>query len=175
MNGKIITPNKANKSKNILSILITLILGVILVTNSNKIVIITFQLIGATILIFGIYKTLRYFSMRKQFQVEDSNALLSGIMGITIGLLTIFLSSAIEISLRYLLGFFLVLNGISKIATSLTWKEKSHLFLSLLIEGTILLAFGLYSIFFQNAALMIIGLLLIASAIMDFITYLQLK
>lgn len=175
MKGKIITPNKENKSKNILSILITLILGIILVTNSNKIVIITFQLIGTIILLFGIYKIIGYFKLRKQFQVEDTATLLSGILGITIGLLTIFLSSAIEISLRYLLGFFLILNGISKLTTSLTWKGKSPLFFSLLIEGIILLIFGLYSIFFQNAALMIIGILLIVSSLIDFITYLQLK
>ena len=63
MKGKIIIPNQTKNTKVIAS-LITLVLGIILVTNSNQIVTITFQIIGGFIILFGIYHFLKYFKIK---------------------------------------------------------------------------------------------------------------
>ena len=79
MKGKIIIPKNA-KNSNLLSIIISLILGIILITNSNSIVTIAFQIIGVIISIFGIYRFITYFNIKKQFKTEDTNTLISGII-----------------------------------------------------------------------------------------------
>ena len=99
MKGKIIIPNQTKNTKVIAS-LITLVLGIILVTNSNQIVTITFQIIGGFIILFGIYHFLKYFKIKKQFKMDDNNALMAGISSITIGLLIIILAGVLEIGLR---------------------------------------------------------------------------
>lgn len=171
MKGKIIIPKNA-KNSNLLSIIISLILGIILITNSNSIVTIAFQIIGVIISIFGIYRFITYFNIKKQFKTEDTNALISGIISIAIGLLTIFLASVLEIGLRYILGFFILLSGINKLNLALTFMNTNkNFFYTNLIESLVLLLIGLYTIFFANAALVFIGFVLILSAIFDFFKY----
>lgn len=168
MKGKIIIPNNP-KSKNWISIIISLILGIILITNSNRIVTITFQIIGAIISIFGIYRLITYFNIKKQFKTDDHNALMSGILSITIGLLIVTLAGILEIGLRYILGLFIIINAINKLSLSLSYKNTiKKFFYSNLIESIILLIIGLYTIFYANAALVFIGIILILSATFDF-------
>lgn len=167
MKGKIIVPNQT-QNYNWISILASFIIGIILVTNSNGIVTIAFQIIGAFIALFGIFRLIQFFNIKKQFKTEDNNALISGIIGITIGLLIVLLASVIEVGLRYVLGLFLILNGLNKLGFALTYKNTNKKkYITSITESIILILFGLYTIFFANAALIIIGILLILSAIID--------
>ena len=166
MKGKIIVPNQS-KNYNWISALTSFVIGIVLVTNSNQIVTFAFQIIGALIAIFGIFRLIRFFNIKKQFKTEDNNALISGIISITIGLLIILLASVIEIGLRYVIGIFLLLNGINKLGFALARKDNKKLYITTLLESILLILFGLYTIFFANAALIIIGVLLIASATID--------
>lgn len=175
MKGKIIKPEQ-KKKKNWISSVILLILGIVLITNSNSFITIILQIIGAIITLFGGYRLLEYFKIKKQFKMDDNMALMSGIISITVGLLTILLAGVIEIGLRYLLGFFLLLNGINKIIFSFELKETyKTLFITNLTEAVVIIILGLYTIFFQNAALMIIGIFLIISSIIDFFSLLKTK
>lgn len=176
MKGKIIIPNQS-KNYRLVSIFISFIIGIILITNSNSIVTITFQIIGTLITLFGLYRLIQFFNLKKQFKTEDNNALVSGIIAITVGLLIVLLASAIEIGLRYILGIFLILRGINKLNFILTFKNSKHntFFISGLIESIILIILGIYTILFANAALIIVGILLIISAIMDIISYVAQK
>jgi len=85
-----------------------------------------------------------------------------------IGLLVIILSGVLEASTRYVLGFFLVYIGISRTITEIsfgrliTWSNLSNM---------ILVALGIYSIFFSNVIFLIIGWVLIANAVLLFIEY----
>lgn len=174
MKGKIIKPQK-NSNKLISSILL-LILGIILITNSNQIVTIAFQIIGIIIIIYGLYRIFHYISLKKQFKMEDNDSLITGIISITIGILLILLASIIEVGLRYLIGFFLILNGLNKIVTYLNFQTKtSYLLLGNLFIGIILILFGLYTIFIANAALIIVGIILTFSAIWDIVLIIQKK
>lgn len=175
MTGKIIKPNDQNK-KGLISSIIFLILGIVLVTNSNQIVTIAFQAIGAIIIVIGLYYVFRYISLKKQFKTEDTNALMTGILASAIGLLTILLASILEVGLRYTIGFYLILNGISKIGFAIQMPDRSSkLFISKLLEGILLLLLGLYTLFVANAALIIVGIFLIISSIYDLIQFSQQK
>lgn len=168
MKGKIIKPNEANK-KEIVQTIILLILGIILVTNSNQIVTIAFQIIGALIITFGVYKIIRYISLKNQFKMEDTEMLTAGIITIAIGLILILIASVIEIGLRYLIGIYLIMNGISKlmISTNISMNNTK----SNMIAAIIYIGLGLYTIFIANAAFVIIGILLIISSLFDIVTY----
>ncbi len=175
MKGKIIKPEK-KKQRNWISPLILCILGIVLVTNSNSFITLILQIIGAIIAIFGVFRLLEYFKIKNQFKTDDNMALMAGILSLTVGLLTILLAGVIEIGLRYLLGFFLLLNGINKIIFSFELKEHHKtLFMTNMIEATGIILLGLYTIFFQNAALVIIGVFLIISSIIDVISLLNTK
>lgn len=169
MKTTIIKPN-GKKDYHLIGPIIVFLLGIILVTNSNSIVTIAFKVIGAFIILFGLYRLLGYFKLKKQFKVDDNDALVSGIMGITIGLIVILLASVLELGLRYIIGFYLVIKGVSKISSALSMKQiNKNVFLTYFIEGIILLLLGLYTIIFANAALIIVGIFMIISSVMDFI------
>lgn len=173
MKGKIIKPNDKYKKKIIESITL-LILGIILVTNSNQAVTIIFQIIGVGIILFGIYKLYHYLMLKKQFKMEDSDSLISSIISITIGLVIILLASILEVGLRYIIGFYLIINGISKSFIALSVKNQSPKFFYLnILVSIIYILLGLYTIFIANAAFLIIGIILIFSSLLDLVTCLK--
>lgn len=175
MKEKLIVPNSKEK-RGFLESIILLILGVVLVTNSSSIVTLTFQIIGAFIIAYGIYKILRYISLKKQFKIEETETLTTGIITTAIGLILILVASILEVGLRYILGFYLILNGLSKVSIALQIKDsQSKIFISNLTAGIIFILIGLYTIFVANAALILIGIILIVSSIYDIIIYIKNK
>jgi len=175
MNIKIIKPKKTEK-KGLFGSILLLLLGIILITNSNSIVTFAFQIIGAIVITYGIFQIIKYLNLKKQFKIEDSETLMSGIIKITIGLLIILLASILEVGLRYILGIYLIMNGINKlwIASSLS-ERKSKFFINNIVNGSIFILLGLYTILIANAALVFVGILLIISAIFDIFSYSQKK
>ncbi len=173
MKEKLIKPKNKQKTNSINSIIL-LILGIILATNSNKIITLGFQLIGICIITFGIYKIIKYINLKKQFKIEDSETMISGIITITVGILIVVLASILEIGLRYIIGFYLILNALGKIMIAKTILDhKNPIFISNTIASIILLILGLYTIFVANAALIIVGIFLIISSLVDLFTNLK--
>lgn len=164
--------NKENKHKNIdlISSIIMFIIGLILLTNSSKAVIIVCYCIGAAITAFGSYNLFKYYSLKKELNIEDNVKLILGVTTIFIGIVIIILASAIETFLRFIIGIILVTNGIKYIKTSI----DSHNYL-ILTTGIVLVAIGLYTILAENIIFAIVGLLLITSSIIDIIKYFKNK
>lgn len=169
MEGKIIKPKKAKKA-NLIESVILFIIGIILVSNSNQIIILGFQVIGICILLYGLHKLFRYINLKKQFKVEDTELLIKSICSITIGFLVVVLASVLETGLRFILGIYLIFTGFAKI---MSLQNGSYTSKTTLISGILFLLLGLYTIFVANVALIIIGILLIASSMFDFINYLN--
>ena len=146
--------------------LLLLVLGIILFTDSSRRVIIVFYVIGALILFFGIFRLISYYRLKKELKIEDNQKLVIGTSTIFVGILVILLSGAIEVFLRFILGFLLIINGLKKVIVSLNYKNYI-----VLLEGILFIGIGLYTILAQNIVFQIIGVLLIASSIIDFTTY----
>ena len=83
-------------------------------------------------------------------------------------MLLIVLSGVLEASIRYVLGFFFIFMGISRLLTSISFNNYKNFST---ISNIILIALGIYSIFFSNAVLVIIGVILVINAIILFIEY----
>ena len=157
-----------NKNKKFISPVLMSIVGFIFLTNSNTIIIYACYILGAIIAGFGIYNIIKYIQLKNQLKIEDSVKLNTGIISIAIGLLVILLSSVIETFLNIIIGAWLIITGVTKLIgiSELYSVDKKTASLNI-IEAIIVIAMGLYSIFFQNIVLTIIGIWMIIGAGID--------
>lgn len=159
---------KENKKLEFIASIVMMIIGIILITNSSKAVIIVCYSIGTVISIFGAYHLLNYYRLKKELNIESNPNLIIGVTTLLIGILTMILASAIETFLRFLIGIILIISGIQKAKTSI--DRRDHL---ILLTGIVLIAIGLYTILAENIVFAIVGLFLIISSIIDMIKYIK--
>lgn len=168
MKADIVKPKREVKEvRSLLNPIIYLVLGLLLMFKSNEVVKLLFYVLGIIIIIYGIKSFVVYYQNKEIVQYKNIN-LSVAITSIIIGILLIILSGILEASIRYVLGFFFIYMGISRILTSIsfsTYKSFSTL------SSIVLIALGIYSIFFSNAVLVIIGGILVINAIILFIDY----
>lgn len=170
MKTEIIKPKKEGKEKkNILTPIIYLILGVILAFKSNEAIKLLFYIIGILVIIYGMKSFVIGYQNKDNIQIKNINIGIAAV-SIIIGLLVILLSGVLEMSIRYVLGFFLVYMGISRMLTEISfgnhfsWSNLSNI---------VLIVLGVYSILFSNAVLVIIGWILIINAVLLIWEYLK--
>ncbi len=170
MKTEVIKPKKEKQTNNnLLTPIIYLLLGVILAFFSNEAVQFIFYVLGILIIVYGLKSIITYYQNKNLAQFKNIN-LSVGIVSIIIGVLLIVLAGALETSIRYVLGFFLIYMGISRFLTDYSfgtyknWRSLSNLVLVIL---------GIYSIFVSNVVFVIIGWILIANAVILFWDYLK--
>lgn len=162
MKTEIIKPKKEKKEqKSILTPIIYLILGFLLAFKSNEAVKLLFYVIGILIIIYGLKNFVIGY---KNMEDEHTKNIHMGIAGVSliIGILVMILSGVLEASSRYVLGFFLAYMGVSRMITEINFGNK---FSWANLSNIILIVLGVYSIFFSNAVLVIIGVILILNAV----------
>ena len=168
MKTEIIKPRKEMKeARSLLNPIIYLVLGLLLVFKSNEVVELLFYVLGIIIIIYGIKSFIVYYLNKDVVQYKNINLTIA-IASVIIGVLFIVLSGVLEASIRYVLGFFFIFMGISRLLTSISFNQYKNFGT---ISNIVLIALGIYSIFFSNAVLVIIGVILIINAIMLFIEY----
>ncbi|MBR5662046.1 MAG: DUF308 domain-containing protein [Bacilli bacterium] len=160
-NDLIINPEKKKKSPLLISIL-TLVLGCMLLTNNNKVVVWSCYIIGAIALIIGLFNVFSKYITKKEGNVSF------GIYAIVVAVLLFILAGTIEVTLRMIIGIWLILNGLSKLALAFKVKEK---FVPFLVLSIILILAGMYCILVSNIFLVVVGAFLIASATIDLYNY----
>lgn len=168
MKDQIIKPKKEIKeARNLLNPIIYLVLGLLLIFNNKEVVELLFYIIGIIIIIYGIKAFVVYYQNRNIVQFKNVS-LTVGIISITIGILLIILSGILETSIRFVLGFFFIYMGISRLLVALSFSNYNiwHI-----ISNIVLIALGVYCVFFSNVVLIIIGAILVINAILLFIEY----
>ena len=160
-NDLIINPEKKRKTPLILNLL-TLILGCMLLTNNNKIVVYTCYAIGTIILIIGLFNLFSKYITKKEGNIS------LGIYATVLGILLFVLGHTIEVTLRMIIGLWLIFNGLSKLALAFKVREK---FTPFLVLSSILIIAGLYCILVSDVLLIIVGAFLIVSATIDLYNY----
>ena len=134
---------------------------------SNEVVELLFYVLGIIIIIYGIKSFVLYYQNKDVVQYKNINLTIA-IASVIIGVLLIVLSGVLEASIRYVLGFFFIFMGVSRILTSVSFNNYKNFST---LSNIILIALGIYSIFFSNAVLVIIGAILVINAIILFIEY----
>jgi len=167
---EVIKPKKEGKeTKSVFTPIIYLILGIILAFRSNEAIQLLFNIMGILIILYGIKSFIVYYQNKTMAQYKNINLSIA-VISVILGILLIILSGALEISIRYILGFFLIYMGVSRFLTEYsfgTYKNFSSL------SNLVLVILGIYSIFVSNAVLVIIGWILIANAALLFWEYLK--
>lgn len=162
---EIIKPNGDKvKNKSWLTPIIYLVVGIILAFKSNEAIQLLFYIIGILVILYGIKQLIEYYQNKEVLQYKKIN-LSVALVSIIIGLLAIILSEAIELSIRYVLGFFLIFMGVSRILTQISFNNYKNFST---ISNIVLIILGFYSIFVSNAILVVIGWLLIINALILF-------
>lgn len=160
-NDLIINPEKKKKSPLLIAIL-TLVIGCMLLTGELDVVKITCIIFGAIALVIGLFNV-----FSKQLTKKEGNISL-GVYCIVIAALLFILAGTISTTLKIIIGIWLILNGLSKLALSFKVKEK---FVPLLVLSILLIGFGMYCILVTNIINVITGAFLIASATIDLYNY----
>lgn len=168
MKTEIIKPKKPKKdNSNLVTPIIYLIIGIILAFKSNEAIQLLFYIIGILIIVYGVKSLVDYYKNKSVVQFKNVNLSIA-IISIILGVLIILLSETLEVSIRYLLGFFLIYMGISRLLTSISFNDYKNW---TTVSNVLLIILGIYSIFISNAILVFIGWLLIINAVILFIDY----
>lgn len=170
MKVEVIKPNRKNKNESKPSIftpVIYLLLGIILAFKSNEAVTIVFYLIGIIVIVYGIKSLIEYSRNKDLVQYKKIN-LSVGISSVLIGVLLIVLAEVIEKGLRYVLGFFLIFFGVTRLLTQISYGEYINF---TLLSNIILILLGIFSIFVSNVILVFAGWVLMANALLLFWDY----
>jgi len=169
-----VTVLKDNKKKDYSFIysLILLTLGIFLTFNSSGFLNIIFDIFGVIVLLFGIVRLSQYFRLKNQMHVEDTNALVSSILGIASGLLIILLSNFLTNAIQIVTGIWLFFMGINKFSNAMIWQNvNKKAFIVQVVGSVILVLLGLYTILTDNVVFIVIGIILIIYALFDLIDY----
>lgn len=171
MDMKVIKPNREGKDGNnsILTPIIYLILGVILAFFNNQVVQLIFYIIGLLVIVYGIKSFIVYYQTKDTSQYKNIS-LGVAIVSIIIGILLIILSDALQISIRYVIGFFLLYMGISRLLMQVGTGDFKGI---ATISNILLVIMGIFSIFKSNVFLMIVGWMLILNAIILLYDYIK--
>lgn len=168
MKAEVIKPKKEMKeARSLLNPIIYLVLGLLLMFKSNEVVELLFYVLGIIVIIYGIKSFVLYYQNKDVVQYKNINLTIA-IASVIIGVLLIILSGVLEASIRYVLGFFFIFMGISRLLTSISFNNYKNFST---ISNIVLIALGVYSIFFSNAVLVIIGVILVINSIILFIDY----
>ncbi len=167
---EIIKPSKKGKEKeSILTPIMYLLLGLILAFKSNEATTLLFWIIGIVVIVFGVKTLIEYYQNKEMAQYKNIN-LTVALASIIIGVLLIILANALQIGLRYVLGFFLIYFGVTRLLTQISFQDYKNMSA---LSNIILIIMGIFSIFVSNAIFVIIGWILILNAVILFIDYLK--
>ena len=160
-----IVNKKKKKNITIFPTIVMLFLGIILTFNSKGLLTGIFTFLGVLVLIYGIFKLIRFYQLKNQFKVEEQTFLVSGITSICTGLLVILLSNFITNAISIITGVWLIALGCSKINDALCYKTSyKNRYIISIISAFILFLLGLYTILADNVILVFIGIILIIYA-----------
>ena len=162
---------KKNQKLSLISSIIFFLLGLVIFLNPETIVKFASYCLGGMLLALGIYKSINYYIQDKRLNIVNRNELAFGITAIVLGVVFIFLADAIELLLRFVVGGWLLIAGLSKIFQTFFTTDRNSKFYALIIVGIILIGIGLYIILISNLALSIIGLFMMLYGLIDFISY----
>ncbi len=147
------------------------IVGLIIFFNPDSVVKFISYLVGGLLIGIGAYKCASYYVQDKRNGIVNRNEMAFGVTAIVLGVLFVCLAGAIELIIRFIIGGWLLIAGISRIASSFYTTDRDKKFYALLVVGILLIIVGLYIIFVSNLALSLIGLIMAIYGVIDFVSY----
>ncbi len=152
--------NKYSSLGTLITSLVLFIIGAILFTNPEDIVILVSQIFGGILAVIGLFNFVFYYRKKSKGLVTNNQEFVSSIVLIIIGMLFIFLAGAFETALRFIMGTWILLSGINKLIAALTLGPRVRNYTSMLIVSIILVIGGMYIILWKNLILSVLGIVI---------------
>lgn len=156
---------------SLISSIIFLILGAIMFTRPDAIILFISYVIGGIMILIGSFKCIKNYLDIKKDNTISSKEMLFGIFLIVVGLVFIFLANVIEAIVRVVIGGWILFAGINRLINALRLNKKNTRFIVFLVLAIILIAAGLYTILEANLAFKTIGLMLMVYSFIEIIGY----
>ena len=155
----------------LISSVVLFILGAIVYSNPDQVVVVITYVIGGLITLLGVISCIKNYIELKKDTKTSSKDMVLGILMIVIGLVFIFLSGVIEFLIRFIIGGWILICGITRLANALNLEKKDTNFYVLLVLSLLLIAGGLYTILRTNLAFKVYGLILMIYSIIEIFGY----
>ncbi len=162
---------KKNGNNSLFSAIAFFVIGLILFLNPKAVINFISYCIGGILIIVGLYKVANYYIQDKRLGIVNRNEMAFGITAIVLGIVFIFLASAIELLLRFVVGGYLILSGLGKIMQTFYTTDRSNKFYALIVVGILFIGAGLYTVIESNLPLSIIGLFMLLYGLINFVSY----
>lgn len=156
---------------SLISSIIFFILGAIMFTNPDAIVLFVSYVIGGLIIILGLFSCVKNYLDVKKDNTISSRGMVLGIVLIVIGLVFIFLAGVIEALVRLIIGGWILFSGIIRLINTLYLPKNTSKFWILLVLSLLLISGGLYTILETNLAFKAIGIVLMIYAVIEIFGY----
>lgn len=147
------------------------ILGAIIFTKPEIIILFVSYVIGGIIIIIGTFKCIKNYLDIKKDNNTSSKEMISGIVLVIIGLVFILLAGVIEALVRLVIGGWILFSGINRLINALSIPKKNKIFIIYLIISLLLIGVGLYTILESNLAFKAIGVVLMIYSVIEIIGY----
>ena len=160
-----------NSILSLIGSIVFLIIGAVMYTKPDFIVLFFSYIVGGIIIILGFYNCIKnYIEVKKDNQIS-SKGMIIGIVLIVVGLIFIFLAEVIESLVRLIIGGYILFIGIIRLINALTYKKKTWHFVILICISLLLIGGGLYTILEVNLAFQAMGIIIMIYAALDIIGF----
>ena len=141
----------------LVSSILFLILGAVMWTKPEAVVIITTYIFGGILILIGLFKCVKNYLDVKKDNDTKSTEMVVGIVMIILGIVCIFLAGVVEALVRLIIGGWILFAGINRLINSFNLEKKDSRFYVSLILSLILICGGVYTILEVNLAFKAIG------------------
>lgn len=154
-----------NNNSSLVSAILFFILGAIMFTNPDTMVVVISRILGGILILFGLYSCIKNYILVRQNTQVSAIPMVAGISCMAIGSVFFFAAGFVEAMVRFVIGGWILLSGIVRFANAMQIDKKNNpKFFSLLIISLLLILAGLYTILEANLALKTIGIVLMIYA-----------
>ena len=154
-----------NNNSSLVSAILFFILGAIMFTNPDTMVVVISRILGGILILFGLYSCIKNYILVRQNTQVSAIPMVAGISCMAIGSVIFFAAGFVEAMVRFVIGGWILLSGIVRFANAMQIDKKNNpKFFSLLIISLLLILAGLYTILEANLAFQTIGIVLMLYA-----------
>jgi len=160
-----------SENSSLISSILFLVFGVILFTNPGGIVEFASYILGGLLIIIGTINFLSYRRTIKTLNIANQSSLISAIVLVILGIISIICSSVIETVVRLVVGSWVLYSGVMRLIGAFNYRQNKTSFIVRLVIASLLIICGLYVILKSNLVFSIIGLFIIVYSVLEIIGY----
>lgn len=155
----------------LISSILFLVLGAVMYTKPDAVVIFTTYIFGGLLIVVGLFKCIKNYLDVKKDNSISSTEMIVGIVLTILGIVCIFLAGVVEALVRLIIGGWMIFSGINSLINALNLDKKTSKFWVSLILSLIIIGGGLYTILEANLAFQAIGIVLMIYAVLEIIGF----